>query len=460
MILLNSFLKLSAEWRRIFPQQRTWMLAQRNAMGILMPEGRKTMTATFCSLGREQKDWSADYKLFSRSNWNAQKLFDPVIQQTLQFSSQKDFIPIAYDDTSIKRQGKKIPFRQCMRDPLSPPFHINFYYGLRFAQASILVPEENEDGIKTTRALPIRFKHVPAVKKPGKRATEEEKEAYKEAKKQTNLSTYFVETIKDLRHQYNELGVRDKKLLIAVDNSYCNRICMRVQIPGVEIIARARKDAKLCFAASQGGRRLYSEKKFTPEQARLDETIPYKEIKVNIGGQSRKIRYKQLLPVLWQRGTKTMSLRLIVLAPTPYRNSPHGKVFYREPAYLFCTDMECSIELLIQTYCNRFQIEVNHRDEKTEMGLGHAQVWAAKSVVRQPVFVAAAYSLLLLASIQCFSGKRIEEVFGKLPKWRKGSNRVSCRDILRVIRSEVHQENHLLENFDIFLHQKTLKNIA
>ena len=64
--------------------------------------------------------------------------------------------------------------------------------GLRFLQASLLVPLHRNAPVGT-RALPIRFQEVSRVKRPGKKAGEAEKEQYKEAVKQKNLSRSFVE---------------------------------------------------------------------------------------------------------------------------------------------------------------------------------------------------------------------------------------------------------------------------
>jgi hypothetical protein len=57
------------------------------------------------------------------------------------------------------------------------------------------------------------------------------------------------------------------------------------------------------------------------------------------GGKTRRIKYKEMNNVLWQEGTKQHPLKLIVLAPTPYKKIKKGKLYYRQPAYLFCTDI-------------------------------------------------------------------------------------------------------------------------
>jgi hypothetical protein len=77
--------------------------------------------------------------------------------------------------------------------------------------------------------------------------------------------------------------------------------------------------------------------------------------------------------VYWQGGAKQRPLRLIVVAPTPYRKSKSKKLYYRDPAYLFTSDLRSSPKQLLQIYFDRWQIEVNHREEKDTLGVGQAR---------------------------------------------------------------------------------------
>lgn len=125
-------------------------------------------------------------------------------------------------------------------------------------------------------------------------------------------------------------------------------------------------------------------------------------------------RYKEVDGVYWQRGAKQRPLRLIVIAPTPYRKSKSKKMYYRDPAYLLTTDLHGSLKQLLQIYFDRWQIEVNHREEKDTLGVGQAQLWNVTSVPKQPVLAVAAYSALLLASLQAFGAER-ESVYAHSP---------------------------------------------
>ena len=65
-----------------------------------------------------------------------------------------------------------------------------------------------------------------------------------------------------------------------------------------------------------------------------------------------------------------------MIAPIPYRLSPQAALLYGRPAYLLATDLKRNAPGLLQCYFDRWQIEVNHREEKDFVGVGQAQVWS------------------------------------------------------------------------------------
>jgi len=128
-------------------------------------------------------------------------------------------------------------------------------------------------------------------------------------------------------------------------------------------------------------------------------------------------------------------LQLFIIAPQPYKLSTHSRVHYRQPAYLLCTDCSSSARALLQTYFDRWQIELNHRDEKSILGVGQAQVRSAKSVSRHPAFAVAIYSMLLLSALRQFGPERTAD-YAPLPKWRKNAKRPSLQDLITLLRKE------------------------
>jgi hypothetical protein len=394
------------------------------------------VTRILASLGRDQQDWSAEYKLHARAAWQEQLLFDALLPAALAHCPGR-LVPVALDDTRLKKTGKRIPLAFWQRDPLSPPFHLNLQWGLRFLQASLLLPLHRKHKVNA-RAVPIRFAAAPTLKKPSAKASPQEQERYRAQRKQYNLSQQAVGLLTGLRQSLDEAGVSQKRLLVAGDGSFCNRALFRAPLERVELLCRTRADVRLCRPTPAGSRRIYDPSKFTPEQVRQDEAIAWQSTKLWHGGKRRKLRYKELDPVLWQSGAGPRLLRLLVVAPVPYRRTPRSRLSYRRPAYLLTTDQSTPAAQLLQVYLDRWEIEVNHRDEKTVLGVGQAQVWSTKSVPRQPALVVAAYSALLLASLEAYGASR-DENYRVLPKWRRTSRRPSCLDLVTLLRQQWHE---------------------
>jgi hypothetical protein len=192
----------------------------------------------------DQRDLSAEYKLHSRSQWEAQDLFDPVLKEAI-LLCPGHLLPLGTDDTRLPKTGKKIKSAHWGRDPLSPPFRVNLQYGLRYLHTSVLLPLHKSEGV-SARALPVFFQEVAPVAKPSKKASEEEKSAYKKQIKVNNLSTHALEMMRGMRKRVDSLGGSDKTLVFALDGSFSNKTIFTSELDRTIIIARSRKDAKLC----------------------------------------------------------------------------------------------------------------------------------------------------------------------------------------------------------------------
>jgi hypothetical protein len=168
------------------------------------------------------------------------------------------------------------------RDPLSPPFHINLMLGLRFLQASLLVLSHQCSTVSAC-TLPIRFEEASRVKKPGRKAHAEEWKQYHVAVRQHNLSQQFTAMAQELRKALDLSGDVLETLLLACDPH-----------------------------------------KFTPEQVRKDESIPWEETKIFYGGKRCRARYKLLSDLYRQGGAKKRILRLLVVAHIRSSSCPLG----------------------------------------------------------------------------------------------------------------------------------------
>ncbi len=98
------------------------------------------------------------------------------------------------------------------------------------------------------------------------------------------------------------------------------------------------------------------------------------------------------------------------------------------------------LQELLQNYLWRWGIEVNFREEKSELGTGQAQVRTGPSNQHLPAVTVAAYAMLWIAALKAYSGG-LELPCWQPPKWRKQpeSERQlpSTGELLRLLRIEL-----------------------
>ena len=317
-------------------------------------------------------------------------------------NEDKKHLITALDDSLLRKTGKKIPGVKYARDPMGPPFQVNFVRGQRVIQMSAAVTEEGQ-----SRMIPVMFDDASTPAKPGKKASPEDWAAYKEECKIRRLSVRGVECIQDMRLKMT----RDLDLWVAVDGSYTNQTVLNNLPDKTVLIGRIRSDAKLFYLpdtspkTGAGRKRIYGRAAPTPEEIRQDETLPWQTVSAYAAGKVHEFRVKRLQYLRWRGSGKQQTLQVVVIAPLRYRLSRGSPLLYRDPAYLICTDPTLSLAELLQAYLWRWGIETNFRDEKTLLGTGQAQVRNPASVKAIPQMMVASYSLLLLAGIKLWGVK-------------------------------------------------------
>lgn len=441
MKLVPALLRRVLPWRGAFAQNRSFLRFLAVMLGMVCGEGRRTVTSSIRFRDRESAPWAADYLLFSRAAWDLDRVMSEVFAASVGYldGMGRDLpVVLALDDTALGKSSRVIAGARWMRDPQSPAFHKNLKYGLRYLHSAVILPLHRLG--YDPRAISVGFELAPAARKPGRRASDEERHQFVERKKQANLSQRALRTISARRAQLDQLAGPGRRLLVVGDGSYTNKVVLRGLPATVEYLGRTRKNLALYRPAPSGGRRVYGERLATPEEMRVDDSLPYVSIDVHYGGALRTARYKEVSDVLWQPVGRRR-LRLIIVAPTPYSAPAGGKKrrAYTAPAYLLTTDLLTPAPELIQSYLDRWQIEVVHRDLKSGLGVGQAQVWAPESVERLHTSLVGMWSMTVLATLDAFGPGRTDD-FGPLPHWRndvRPAHRASQRDIARLARWEI-----------------------
>lgn len=392
----------------------------------LLNLGRHTVTGALGVAGQQHRDWSSNYRALQ--SLPVDKIFAHLQQQTLARSTGPWVV--AVDDSVTRKTGRRIPGCGWRRDPLSPPFHVNFTWGQRVLQFSAALPAT--DG--SARLIPVDWTEAPLPRRPPRSASLEVQNAYNEARRQANINAVAVERMASLRK------ATERPLHLVVDGRFTNRTVMRGLPENTVVIGRVRKDTKLYFPGEKtnatGRPRRYGETAPTPEQLRTDDSAWLRAAGWAVDRQ-HQFRVKTLGPVMARIRGVSAPVRILVIAPLGYRLRTGSRLLYRQPAYLICTDEGLPVETILQEYLWRWDIEVNFRDEKTILGVSEAQLTQPEAVRRQPAGAVAAYSFLLLAAHDCY-GPHGRPPLVPLPKWRrrKPPSRPTTSSLISQLRVE------------------------
>lgn len=422
--------------------------------------GRHTVTGLLTTLGLEFHDWSAEYRLFSRQRLPVASIFGVIRRSVLAELPRSAPLSVAIDDSLLRKTGTRIAGVAWRRDPLGPPFQTNFVRAQRFLQFSAAVPLADH----RCRMVPISFHHAPTPVRPRPKASEKERARYRQAARKARISALAAEQIVSLRRQMDEDDEPQRALRLFVDGGYTNRTVLKQLPDRTTLVGRIRKDAKLNFppdAAHACGRRgrpqRYGAAAPTPEQLLKDESVPWINLEAFISGVARSLRVKLLQPVLWRAAGLNHTLQLVVIAPLGYRLRNNSKLLYRKPAFLICTDAQLDLRTLVQGYIERWDIEVNFREEKTLLGVGEAQVREAGSVEAVPALAVASYAMLLLAAIRTAREGGTADLL-PAPKWstESAAPRISTQRAINHLRAEVWGRGLGVSNFSDFATHSTL----
>lgn len=442
-------------WRECFPafsQQRVAQRAQALSLSSLLCLGRHTVTGLLTTCGQEFQDWSADYRLFSHHRLPIQPIFSVVRCAVLDELPASAPLCVAVDDSLLRKTGIRIPGVAWRRDPLGPHFQTNFVRAQRILQLSADVPLPGGHH----RMVPISFLHAPTPAKPSAKASDAAWTEYRKACRESRLSLLASRQIADLRQFVDrQSGGSMRRLYLFVDGGYTNATVIKPLPANTVLVGRIRQDAKLYFLPSpaqapktRGRPRHYGDPAPTPEQLRVDDSVPWQTVAISIAGVTHTIRVKVQPNLLWRTAGLKHTLQLVVIAPLGYRLRRGSKLLYRKPAFLIGTDPQLDLGALLQGYVQRWDIEVNFREEKTLLGVGQAQVRHPNSVQDVPALQVASYAMLLLSMTRACQPSSGSDSL-PAPKWATSQtpSRPTTQRALGQLRGEVWGRALGLTNF-------------
>jgi hypothetical protein len=450
--LLNQLVKLLEAHRHLFRQERVFQRVALLVVAELVVFARHTVTQLLMSVGLTERDWSGWYRLFSHARFPYEEACAVLFAETLQHVGPEELYVVAADSTQTRRSSLKLEGAHWLHNPQSPVFKRGIHIAQRWFNGSWLLPAE--EGY--SRALPLWW--MPAF-------TAKSKPKSGPPRMEWEAARAFLVWLNAQLAAHERAGQR----VLMVGDGHYDTLNLWEHLPdGAILLARSAKNRVLWTLPGPTARRnrKYGERAPTPA-AHWRERKGWRQLRLQVRGRARHLQVKVAGPFV-RKGAAHRPLFLIIVRGKDNKRT-------RRPPLPFLVNaardesgqwrLPLPIEQLLFWAWQRWEIEVAHRELKSNFGLGNKQCWHPQAAVLSVQWSAWVYALLLLAGYRSWSLTKAPPV---PTRWWRGSGRWSLNTLWRGYRAAlwgehqfhpVHPES-LLTKADLRWIQPTLRHAA
>ena len=321
--------------------------------------------------GRQHHE--AFHRFFSRGTRDPDEMAQQLLGWILRRVPADKPIRVALDDTLASKKGPHVfgigshidAVRSTRRQRV-------FCFGHCWVVLAILLPVPFS---RRAWALPLLFRLYR-----NKKECAEKNEPYR---KKTELAREMIDLFAG--------WVGPRRLEVAADSAYCNDTVTRGLPNSIVLVGSMRPDAVL--TALPPKRRKKAGRPPVrgctlpkPQALARDERHPWQTCQANLYGRKRKVCYKTFC-AQWYRACGTRLLRIVVV------QVDQGTIGLR---VFFSMDSTMSVTQILETYAERWAIEVCFRDLKQLLGFADSSARKRAAVERTAPFVGMIYTTLVL----------------------------------------------------------------
>ena len=424
--LLKQLTQLLQSHRHLFKQERVFQRVALLIVAEIIAFARHTITQMLMSLGKTEADWSSWYRLFSQQRFPYDGASEVLFAETLKHVGMEDVYVVAGDGTQTRRSSRKMEGAHWLHNPQSPVFKRGIHIAQRWFNGSWLIPEENG----YSRAVPLRW--VPAF-------TEKSNPAATQPCKEWEAARDFLLWVK---RQLVVHGRCVQKVLMVADGHYDTLNLWKHLPDGVILMARSAKNRVLWTLPRPTERknRKYGERAPTPADY-WRQRQGWRRLHLQVRGKTRHLQVKVEGPFL-RKGAAHRPLFLIIVRGKKNKHTRRQPLPFLVNAVLDAAGnwaLPLPVDQLLFWAWQRWEVEVAHRELKSNFGLGNKQCWNPQAAILSVQWSAWVYALLLLAGYRTWGLTRSPQV---PTAWWQGSGRWSLNTLWRGYRAALWGTHH------------------
>jgi hypothetical protein len=402
-------------FRVIFLTQKTFIKASLLIIGALMCQGARTICSLLRILGlKGETTFTKYHNVLNRSKWDILKGAKILLQEIDKDKSEP--LKIVVDGHLERRKGAKIKARGHYRDAVqSSDNYTVISSGLKWLSVMAL---KRYSWCTRTLALPFLTALVPS--EDGNKTNN---------RKHKTLQTWTCQIIMQIRRWFP-----DRTVFLIADNEFATAgIALQSIKHSISFISRLKLNARLFdfpFRNLMGRPRNKGLRLPSIVSMLADPSITWISKKALwYGGKHKEIEFITGT-CLWHVMTHSQS-------PIPIRyvllRDPAGKF---KPVLLMSTGMDLDAVTIIESYVERWNIEVTFHEAREHLGIETQRQWSDMAIARSTPILFALYSLSILI------GKSLMEkglIHVENAAWY-AKDEIKLSDILTGIRKHILEE--------------------
>ena len=376
------------------------------AVGWILTQGplhcvTETLVATQVA---ERRHWEAYHRFFSRGTWDPDRLGYWLLQRLGRWIPDRT-LRLVVDDTLCSKKGPAIFGLGTHLDAVrSTRKHKVFCFGHCWVVLAILVRLPFSE---RTWALPVLF-----------RLYRSKADAEADYRKKTELAREMVAIV------VGWTEAEQWAIHLTLDQGYANTTVLRELSPRVTVVGAMRPNAALWDVPTKSVEerpRKRGERLPCPKQLAETSTQPWNKLSACLYGTMETVVCKTVI-AQWYHVTGASPLRIVVV------QCLRGSVPYR---VFFCTDPTWDVRTILESYAERWAIEVFFRDAKQLFGFADSPALCERAVRRVAPLVGLLFSLLVVWFAEVFVSPMVQV---PVRPWYPQKRGLCFADILRTAR--------------------------
>jgi Transposase DDE domain len=222
----------------------------------------------------------------------------------------------------------------------------------------------------------------------------------------------------------------ERTVYLVVDGAYAGRTVLEDRPSNVHVLSRLRLDAALYAPPprrrpGQKGRPRRRGDRLPALAQRIARHRRWTTLRLVLYGRAVTAQVFTL-EALWYGALRSQLIRIVVV------RDPSGR---RRDEAFFCTDLDRDAAFILESYSQRWTLEVTFHDSKQHLGFGQAQNQTPQAVARTAPFAGLVYSLVVLwAAAHLQQGGTLSWI---LRPWYRTKTAVAFPDLLTALRQDL-----------------------